>query len=56
MDEAELLSWYDVLGLDLGAFEEYKKLIENVTSDDILKAANKYFSKPYIYTVVLQEK
>lgn len=52
MDEAELFSWYSVLGRNLDAFDEYKKIIMNVNQADIIEVANKYFSKPYIYTVV----
>ncbi len=55
MDEADLLSWYGVMGLSLSAFDEYKKLIQSVTQNDIIEAANKYFSKPYIYTVVKKQ-
>ena len=56
MDEANLLSWYDVLGLNLKAYDEYKTLINNVSRKDIIEVSNKYFSKPYIYTVVKQGK
>ena len=52
MDEADLFSWYSVLGRNLDAFDEYKKMIMDVTQADIIEVANKYFSKPYIYTVV----
>ena len=54
MDEAELLSWYSTIGRDLNAFEEYKKAIQEVTQNDIIEIANKYFSQPYIYTVVME--
>ena len=56
MDEADLLNWYSVLGRDLKAFEEYKKLISEVSQNDIIEIANKYFSKPYIYVVVKEAK
>ncbi len=55
MDEANLLGWYDVLGYNLNAFEEYKALINSVSQNDILTVANKYFSKPFIYTVVKEK-
>ncbi len=55
MDEAELLSHYSVIGRDLNAFEEYKKAINNVSQNDILEIANKYFSTPHIYTVVMEK-
>ena len=55
MDEAELLSWYSTIGRDLNAFEEYKKAINDVSQNDIIEIANKYFSQPYIYTVVKEK-
>ncbi len=55
MDEANLLSWYAVIGRDLNAFEEYKKMIQSVSQNDIIEIANKYFSQPYIYTVVKEK-
>ena len=55
MDEAELLNWYSVIGRDLGAFEEYKKMINEVSQNDIIEIANKYFSAPHIYTVVKEK-
>ncbi|MBQ8635050.1 insulinase family protein [bacterium] len=55
MDEAGLLSNYGTLGYNLNALEEYKKMIMNVTQSDIIEVANKYFSKPYIYTVVKEK-
>ncbi|MBQ4647452.1 MAG: insulinase family protein [Candidatus Gastranaerophilales bacterium] len=56
MDEAILLSWYSSLNRNLNAIEEYKKLISEVSQSDIIEVANKYFSKPYIYTVVRENK
>lgn len=56
MDEADLLSWYNTIGRDLNALEEYKKLINETSQNDIIEVANKYFSKPYIYTVVKEAK
>lgn len=56
MDEANILNHYSVLGYNLGALEEYKKLICEVTQSDIIEVANKYFSKPYVYTVVKERK
>jgi len=55
MDEANLLSWYSALGRNLNALEEYKKMIMNVSQNDIIEVANKYFSAPYIYTVVKKQ-
>ena len=47
-----MINWYSTLGYNLNAIEEYKKLIKEVSQSDIIEVANKYFSKPYIYTVV----
>lgn len=55
MDEAVLLNWYSSLGYNLDALEEYKKLISEVSQSDIIETANKYFSKPYIYTVIKEK-
>ncbi len=52
MDEATTLNWYNMLGYGLNALEEYKTLIKNVTQSDIIEVANKYFSRPYIYTYI----
>lgn len=56
MDEASVLNRYSILGYNLCALEEYKKLITEVTQSDVIEVANKYFSKPYIYTVVKEKK
>ena len=55
MDEASAYSWYSTLGLSIDALEEYKKMIGEITQSDIIEIANKYFSKPYIYTVVKEK-
>ena len=55
MDEASTYSWYSSIGLSLDALEEYKKMITQVSQSDIIEIANKYFSKPYIYTVVKEK-
>jgi predicted Zn-dependent peptidase len=55
MDEATIMNWYSTLGYSLNALEEYKKLIKEVSQSDIIEVANKYFTKPYIYTVVKEK-
>lgn len=52
MDEAELYSYYGIIGRDLNAFEEYKNLIKSINQNDIIEVSNKYFSNPYIYVVI----
>ena len=56
MDEATVMNWYSTLGYKLNALDEYKKLISEVSQGDILEVANKYFTKPYIYTIVRESK
>lgn len=56
MSQSELLSWYWLLGYDLNAFEDYKKLISDINQNDIIEVANKYFTRPYIYVVVKEKK
>ena len=56
MDEANTLNHYSILGYNLNALEEYKKLICEVSQSDIIEIANKYFSRPYVYTVVKESK
>lgn len=55
MDEAGILNHYNTLGYDLDALEKYKKMISEVTQSDVIEVANKYFSKPYIYTIVKEK-
>lgn len=52
MDEASLQGWYGASERDINYLETYKNLISCVTQSDILDAANKYFSKPYIGVIV----
>ncbi len=52
MDNAQLQSYNGILGRDINYLEKYKKSIEDVSQNDILNVANKYFSKPYIMTVL----
>ena len=52
--------------LSVGSFEalgkgykfnfEYPKLIESVTSEDIIRTANKYFNNPYVISIVAPSK
>jgi len=55
MDEANILNHYSILGYSLNALDEYKKMILDVNQSDVIEIANKYFSKPYIYTVVKEK-
>ena len=53
MDFAKLNSQNAVLERDLEYLEQYKKIINSITQNDVITTANKYFSKPYI-TVILK--
>jgi len=55
MDEASLNSWYAATGRNIEYLEHYKKLINDVSASDILSAANKFFSRPYILQIVRAE-
>ena len=35
---------------------DYPQLIENVSVQDILEVANKYFSQPYVMSIVAEDK
>ena len=52
MDDASLLGYYAISERSIDYLERYKKLINDVTQNDILEIANKYFSKPYISVIV----
>ncbi len=52
MDDASLLGYYGVSERDINYLETYKKLISEVSQNDILEFANKHFSKPYIAVIV----
>ncbi len=52
MDNAQLQTSNAVLGRNIDYLEQYKKQIKDVTQSDIISVANKYFSKPYIVTIL----
>ena len=56
MDNAQLQTSSAALGRDVNYLEKYKRQIEEVTQSDIISVANKYFSKPYIVTILKSGK
>ena len=52
MDKASIVNSIEISGKDYTFLEEYPNLINGITAQDVIKAANKYFSKPYVFTIV----
>ena len=51
MDKASMINSVEISGRDYSFIERYPQLINSVTVQDVIKTANKYFSKPYVFTV-----
>ena len=52
MDKASIVNSIEISGRDFTFLDKYPQLIEEITVQDVIKTANKYFSKPYVYTIV----
>ncbi|MDD3238270.1 MAG: pitrilysin family protein [Candidatus Gastranaerophilales bacterium] len=52
MDKASTIGWFEVSDRGYMFMNEFPKLIESVTVQDIISTANKYFSEPYVMSVV----
>lgn len=52
MDKASIVNSLEISGRDYTFVEKYPQLINQITVQDIIKTANKYFSQPYVFTVV----
>lgn len=50
--QANRLAHYGIMGFGFDFFDNIKDKIKSVTSDDILKCANKYFNDKYVLTVL----
>ena len=50
MDKASVMNTLEITGRDYTFINKYPQLINSVSVQDIIHTANKYFSKPYIYT------
>ena len=42
----------EISGRDFTFLNKYPQLINEITVQDVIKTANKYFSKPYVFTMV----
>ena len=56
MNKCHTLNYLEIIGKDYTFIDEYPKLINSITLQDIIKTANKYFSKPYIFVIVGPQK
>lgn len=56
MDKAHIINHCEIINKGYTFIDEYPQIINSVTLQDIIKTANKYFSKPYILTVLGPEK
>ena len=50
--KADTLGDFEVTNRGYDFVNKYPKLIQDVGANDIIKVANKYFSQPYVYTLV----
>ncbi len=52
MEKASLMNSLEVSSRGYEFIDKYPELIKNVTVQDVIKTANKYFNRPYIFTVL----
>ena len=52
MDKASVINALEISGRSYEFLDKYPELINSITVRDIIKTANKYFNKPYVYTIV----
>ncbi len=50
MDKASVMNSLEITGRDYTFLNRYPQLINSVSVQDIIRTANKYFSRPYVYT------
>ena len=56
MDKASTINALELTNRDYTFIDQYPNIINAVTLQDVIKTANKYFSKPYVFSVVGPEK
>ena len=56
MEKAYTLGWFELSGRGFDYINEFPKLIECVTPTEVIRVANKYFEKPYVFTIVAPQK
>lgn len=52
LDKATTIGWFEASNRGYNFDNEYAKLINNVTENDIIEVANKYFNDKYILSIV----
>lgn len=52
MEKASTLGWLEASSRGYDFMDKYPEMIESVTVQDVITTANKYFSKPYVLSVV----
>lgn len=52
MEKASTIGWFEASDRGYDFTEKYKNIINSVTINDVITVANKYFSKPYVITVL----
>ena len=52
MDKASIVNSLEISGRNYTFVEKYPQIIREITVQDIIKTANKYFSQPYVFTIV----
>ena len=56
MEKAYTLGWFELSSRGFDYINEFPKLIECVTPTEVIRVANKYFEKPYVFTIVAPKK
>lgn len=51
-EKAQTIGNFEVTNKGYDFVEKYPQLIQSVSANDIIKVANKYFSQPYVYSLV----
>lgn len=51
-EKAATLGWFEATNRGYEFIKKYPQLIQAVTPNDIISAANRYFSQPYVFTIV----
>lgn len=52
MEKASTIGWFEASGRGYDFIDKYSDLINSVTVQDIITVADKYFSRPYVMSVV----
>ena len=56
MDKAAVINSLEITDRSYTFIDKLPELINSVTLQDVIRTANKYFTKPYIYTQVGSKK